>query len=80
MKFFPERLFVGDFVISATQELDQADAVAERISQVRDAAPAVRLDVILANGAGFPCSGDCRLNGGNDKVNMHWRPMTGIAP
>ena len=48
-------LRVGDFVISAAQELDETNAVTEGIGHVGDATPPMRLDLALDRGTCFNC-------------------------
>jgi hypothetical protein len=46
---------VGDFVVSAAQELDETNAVTEGIGHVGDATPPMRLDLALDRGTCFNC-------------------------
>jgi hypothetical protein len=72
-------LFVGYFVVAAAEELDETNAVAEGIGHVGDAAPVIGLDLTLDRGAGFNCPADNGLKFQDDKIEMHWRPMSSIA-
>src|SRR5277367_3208546 len=68
---------IGDLVVAATKEFDQAEAVAERVGQYGDFAPGVDAGFGLERRAGADERG---LELVNDDVDMHGGPMASVAP
>ena len=50
---------LGDFVVTAAEELDETDPVTERIAQLHDPAPVRSPDLCLGNRAGRHGMGEC---------------------
>jgi hypothetical protein len=72
-------LRVDDFVIAAAKELDQTEAVAERVGQDGDVAPNLDLGFALELGAGSKSARQGGLDIIDDQIEMHGGPVTRVA-
>src|SRR6516164_5643647 len=70
---------IGDFIVSAVQELNKADAMAEWIGHVCDAAPAMGFNLALLGATRCHHAADGRRNVGNGEVEVHGCPMPTIS-
>src|SRR5208337_3095403 len=70
---------VGNFVIAATKELNEAEAVSERIRQDGDLAICLDTDPALDPRADCDCPGQGGLDIVDDHIDMHRGPVTIVA-
>ena len=68
-----------DFVVAAIQELDETDAVAERVGHGRDLSPIVGPDIAFERGAGLQRAVDGFADVFDDDIEMHRRPVAAIT-
>src|SRR5277367_4415752 len=66
---------IGDLAVAAAKELDQAEAVAERVGQYGDLAPGVYAGFGLELRAGGDGANERGFELVDDDVNMHGGPM-----
>jgi len=69
----------GDLVIAPAEELDQADAVAERVGKERELAPFVRGGRAFDARAGGLGACHRGVDVGDDEIEMHRRPVAAVT-
>src|SRR4051812_43433356 len=69
----------GDLVITSIEEFDKAETMAERIGQVGDAPPALRLDFAFTGCTGGDGTADSLTNIRHHKVKVYRGPVAPIA-